>query len=83
MRAAGPTARRRISTLRGRSNTPQAHRAFPDRSRRGQEEPVRAERSRWAGGALKPPDAQHTDAIHQYTDEYEARVASFFDEILR
>jgi hypothetical protein len=32
---------------------------------------------------LKPPDAQHTDAIHQYTDEYEARVASFFDEILR
>jgi len=29
------------------------------------------------------PDAQHTDAIHQYPDDYERRVASFFDQTLR
>ena len=28
------------------------------------------------------PDAHHTDAIHEYADEYERRVASFFDRAL-
>jgi poly(3-hydroxybutyrate) depolymerase len=29
------------------------------------------------------PRAHHTDAIHEYTDEYERRLASFFDRTLR
>jgi hypothetical protein len=29
------------------------------------------------------PDAHHTDAIHEYPDDYERRVASFFDQTLR
>ena len=28
------------------------------------------------------PEAHHTDAIHEHADEYEARVASFFDRTL-
>jgi hypothetical protein len=28
------------------------------------------------------PDAHHTDAIHEYPEEYERRLASFFDRAL-
>jgi hypothetical protein len=39
-----------------------------------------------AGGPVEHwnlPDASHTDAIHQHPDDYERRLASFFDQTLR